>query len=65
MIFSIASASILALGIYTAWRADRETGRSETTVAGQYLGGLLIVGGLVLIGTQLTHAFGPITVVSR
>lgn len=54
MILNVASALLLTLGICSAWLARPTDTRSETfTATGEYLGGLLIISGLALLGWHL------------
>jgi len=63
VILTTASLSILALGIYAACVSDPGAERREAiAVLGQYLGGLLIIGGLALIGVQLARLFDLVAV---
>jgi hypothetical protein len=60
MIFDIASALMLTLGIYASWlaRPSAERGEAPSDI-GEYLGGLLIISGLTLLGWQLGHVVFP------
>ena len=56
MILDLASALMLTLGVYSSWLARPSAERGEPlTDIGEYLGGLLIISGLVLLGWQLGH----------
>lgn len=57
MILTFASAIMFSLGVYSSWLAQPAAARPEAlTELGEYLGGLLIIGALAMLGWQLGSA---------